>query len=416
MRGKFVSQRSLLKGVSGIEQSRGLYDEGDVAMIDDISWQTSLASSAVSAAEDVRSAVRVSRTAANAKAAASSAAFAAQSACENGKFDTIDEARAAQTRASIAQSHAIHSAVVEHEANSVKRRATLALAHDVKVWNVHRKRELHRSCVAYARSQHEATRRAVDAWSSLRDGFIGTSTIPSANERRHAVAPSAVSNSNTSTHPGRRDSSPMSDSNEVTATIFEDAASNRTADGQVAIVAVDHNVLSSIPPELTAAIPPPPTTTLKEADDQQSSLANDDFDTGLILPFATAAPIMEEDEEYASVSGTQASSLHNSSVHNTSLNNLSQHSSSFHNVAAAEASTNSGGSDHQNLMLSSPLEKSTSDRSCNNKNDEILSGSMESLIDGLMNWGGGFDADEDHFALPAGMAASIVLEESSRVL
>lgn len=34
MRGKFVSQRFLLKGVSGIEQSKDLYDEGDVTMID----------------------------------------------------------------------------------------------------------------------------------------------------------------------------------------------------------------------------------------------------------------------------------------------------------------------------------------------------------------------------------------------
>jgi hypothetical protein len=34
MRGKFVSQRSLMKGVAGIEQSSNLYEEGDVAMID----------------------------------------------------------------------------------------------------------------------------------------------------------------------------------------------------------------------------------------------------------------------------------------------------------------------------------------------------------------------------------------------
>ena len=38
---------------------------------------------------------------------------------------------------------------------------------------------------------------------------------------------------------------------------------------------------------------------------------------------------------------------------------------------------------------------------------------MQSLVDGLMSWGGGFDAEEDHFALPVGMAASIALEESS---
>lgn len=34
MRGKFVSQRSLLKGISGIEQSRSIAEEGDLTMID----------------------------------------------------------------------------------------------------------------------------------------------------------------------------------------------------------------------------------------------------------------------------------------------------------------------------------------------------------------------------------------------
>ena len=69
--------------------------------VSDLSWQTSLASSAVTAAEDVRAAVRVAKTAANARAAASSAALTAQTACEKGEFANLDEARAAQTRASI---------------------------------------------------------------------------------------------------------------------------------------------------------------------------------------------------------------------------------------------------------------------------------------------------------------------------
>jgi hypothetical protein len=36
---------------------------------------------------------------------------------------------------------------------------------------------------------------------------------------------------------------------------------------------------------------------------------------------------------------------------------------------------------------------------------------MQSLVDGLMNWGGQYD-DEEDLALPTGMAASIALEES----
>ena len=42
----------------------------------------------------------------------------------------------------------------------------------------------------------------------------------------------------------------------------------------------------------------------------------------------------------------------------------------------------------------------------------LLSESMQSLVDGLMTWGGGGDPDDDHFALPAGLAASIVMEDA----
>jgi len=127
-----------MKGVAGIGQSKEVYEESDLALIDDISWQSSLASSAVAAAKDVRKAVRVACTASNAKGAASAAVFAVQNVCDNRGFSSIDAARAAQTRASIAQSHAIHVPVVEHEANSVKRHVELELANDVKCWNIHR--------------------------------------------------------------------------------------------------------------------------------------------------------------------------------------------------------------------------------------------------------------------------------------
>jgi len=319
----------------------------------DVSWQTSLANSAVLAAEDVRSAVRVSRTASNAKAAASAAAMAAQNACDTGVFASMEEARAAQTRASIAQGHAMRAAVVEHEAKTVKRRATLALAHDVKCWNVHRKREMLHSCITYARSQHEATRRAVDAWSSLRDGFIGSTVIPS--ERRMTPLPCPPP-SDTRLHRN------LSDQDEVTATIYEELAS--ASGNQPSIVAVDHDLLT-FPPDDEE-------DTEQEAAEQQETVEEDGAkkpsfelpETDSILPFATADPIPEEDGE-------------------ASTYKEDKQSSSFHDAAADTSAS-----------------------------EDILSESMQSLVDGLMNWGGGFDAEED-FALPAGMAASIALDESS---
>ena len=46
--------------------------------------------------------------------------------------------------------------------------------------------------------------------------------------------------------------------------------------------------------------------------------------------------------------------------------------------------------------------------------NEVLTSSMQSLVNGLMNWGGQYD-DEDDLALPTGMAASIALEESGMI-
>ena len=152
----------------------------------DLSWQASLASAAVSAAEDVRSAVRVARTAAGAKVAAEAAAARAQKARDEGQFSTDAEAGAAQTRASIARGHATHAAVIEHEASAARRRAALALAHDVRVWNVHRKRGLLGMCRAVARTQREACERSADAWAHLRDGLVGSMFVPVTDERRAA--------------------------------------------------------------------------------------------------------------------------------------------------------------------------------------------------------------------------------------
>ena len=287
--------------------------------------------------------MRVSRTASNAKAAASAASFAAQNVCETGDFATMDEARAAQTRASIAQSHAIHAAVVEHEAKSIKRRAALALANDVKCWNQHRKREMLKSCLDYARSQHEATRRAVDAWSGLKDGFIGSTVIPSAVERKATAVPTVPEDQTQS----RRE--PSVEHGEVSATIFSDPEGSE----QPSIVAVDHNILTSA---------------AKEDEQVDKIKAVENFETESILPFATADPITEEEDE-------------------EDVGDLPTRDSSFQ----------------------------SRDESCGSK-DEVMSASMQSLVDGLMAWGGGVESEEEHFALPAGMAASIVMEESNNMI
>jgi hypothetical protein len=292
----------------------------------------------------------------------------AQVACEKGEFATLDEARAAQTRASIAQSHAIHAAVVEHEARTVKRRSTLALANDVRTWNIHRKREMLQSCLTFAKSQHEATRRAVDAWSSLRDGFIGTPVNPSVVERRLA-APQLSDFAHISFEPR-----PLIEPGEVTATIYGAQSScSESRSKTPSIVAVDHNILTS------PGSSPVASDKLNSFEQETSEPESSIHEPEMILPFAEAAPIPEETVEDLVCSH-----------HSQEYPPMEQpfiapaQSASFH-----EPGTESG------------------------TNDEKLSASMQSLVEGLMNWGGGFDTEEDHFALPLGMAASIVLEENN---
>ena len=336
----------------------------------DVSWQTALAHSAVSAAEDVRSTVRAARTAANAKGAASSAALDAQKACDGGKFSSIDEARAAQTRASIAQSHAIHAAVVDHEAKTVKRRATLALAHDVKCWNAHRKREVLQTALAYAKSQHEATRRAVDAWSCLRDGYLGSTIIPAAQATRRAAP-----------------RQPMLDifNDEPQATIYAD---DTGGDDSIrpTIVAVEHDLLKQANEVATMS--------------HAEIMAPAEAET--ILPFVVASPIPEEEEEDGNVvcqEGLNIGSSHqsNSAVgSNSAKSSLSSHS---HSHSGGSYSNSGGDSQHKSKAQQEAEE------------GEVLSSSMQSLVDGLMTWGGQYN-DEEDFALPTGMAASIALEES----
>ncbi len=236
--------------------------------------------------------------------------------------------------------------MVEHEAKTVKRRATLALAHDVKCWNVHRKREVLLACMSYARSQHEATRRAVDAWSCLRDGYLGSPIIPAQSRR---VAPTNSPNPS----PPAQVKASMTDSDEVTTTIYEDiTTSSNLADVQPSIVAVDHEILAKI------TVDDLPSTKADEKGEKPKK-------TGLmvmpesLLPLVTASPILEEDEDLA---GSQE-------------------------------------------------DKATTKRPDDPVEKEILSASMQSLVDGLMNWGEQYDSEDD-YALPAGMAASIVIEGS----
>jgi hypothetical protein len=334
-----------------------------------------LAHSAVSAAEDVRLTVRAARTAGNAKFAASSAFNIAQSVCDKGKFANIGEARAAQTRASISQSHAIHAAVVEHESKTVKRRATLALAHDVKCWNVHRKREILQVCLAHAKSQHEATRREVDAWSCLRDGFVGSTIIPSTQTWRSAKI-------------RKPKVEPLNELPEVEPTTAIFGSIDKNDEGKRTIIAVEHEQLR-LPKEAST-----------------TSVSNGDNWPDTALSMMVTLPIPEEVDDVSNSDDKESFAIDSEQsqpLQSESFDSGTEHVQSETDLFVQSTTVS------QSSLFSSEKElsgESTSER----ENNEALTSSMQSLVDGLMNWGG-IDV-EDTFALPTGMAASIALEES----
>lgn len=401
----------------------------------------------MSAAEDVRSAVRAARTAENAKAAASAAAFTAQSACDSGTaFPTIDEARAAQTRASIAQSHAFHAAVVEHEAKAVKRRATLALAHDVKCWNVHRKREMLKACIAHARSQHEATRRAVDAWSTLRDGFIGSPIIPATQTRKAPTAAHRTFGCST----GRSSVPFKADAQKASRKSAKSKNSGSTPSTSAAPINLD--ILSGDAFSDLLDMPNPGTASAETSTPARSSCARE-TSTGTDSGFSCIDPsevgpqqsLSEQYENEATATIYQDLDSNNSGskpvIVAVDHNILASHQEPPLSTCSAEAKSSDMFDKNDAagieilpfaepvtplMVTAAPVEEirvvatedepvpATDDRNIAgtiSDDNEIMSASMQSLVDGLMTWGGRFEA-EDVFALPTGMAASIAFEES----
>mmetsp|Transcript_17262 Transcript_17262/g.26502 ORF Transcript_17262/g.26502 Transcript_17262/m.26502 type:complete len:1249 (+) Transcript_17262:114-3860(+) len=177
--GDVISQRALVAGVAEISTANGNSETSCKNLSNDLSWQSSLAASAVSSTAEVRDALKASRTSTRAKTAAFAAAEKAKGAYEScDSSSSKEEVQSSLKTAFATQSHAIHATVVEYEANLSLKRASVSLAHDVKCWNVHRRKELLQSCIQFAKSQKEACKKASDAWLSLRDGLIDSEYKP----------------------------------------------------------------------------------------------------------------------------------------------------------------------------------------------------------------------------------------------
>ena len=166
--------------------------------------------------------VKASRTASRAKLAAYVAAEKSKANYESCDSTLpIERVRRAQLEASTTQSHAIHATVVEYEANVAKKRSAISFAHDVKLWNQHRKHELLRACIQAAKSQRDACRKAADAWESIRDGLVDFSTSTVAIDEVNPL-PNLMDNSPVRlTHTKKQESSCVSDVEETKNRCFD---------------------------------------------------------------------------------------------------------------------------------------------------------------------------------------------------
>lgn len=136
-------------------------------------WNASLARSAVTASKEVCQAVEAAKTASRAKKTADSAVLNATQ-LETYNTETSDNTKALAERGSKLQMQAIHAAVVEHEAQSAKKRSVISLANDIKCWNCHRKSKLLQACINVVRSQELASQQSLAAWHELKGGLLET--------------------------------------------------------------------------------------------------------------------------------------------------------------------------------------------------------------------------------------------------
>lgn len=236
-----------------------------------------------------------------------------------------------------------------------------------------------RTALAYAKSQHEATRRAVDAWSCLRDGYVGSTLIPSTQVRR------------TPSNAARR-AVDLFEQNEVEAKIFDNGGDGE--DNQ--IVPVEHELFKQTP----------------------GRMDHDDGDFGgpeTILPLVVASSIPEEGSDFGSsrpddpfgLESSQFSHDFTPGMNAMNADDGEPETEIYPQHQEEESSPSTGNLHSSTTQFGGSSTKSRGDIIEN----EILTSSMQSLVNGLMNWGGQYDSEED-FALPTGMAASIALEES----
>lgn len=329
----------------------------------DLFWQSSLATSAVAAVNEVRDAVKAAHTASRAKSAAFIAAEKAKKAYEACDHTSSQEKiQHTQSQASAAQSHAIHATVVEYEANIAKKRSAVSLAQDVKSWNIHRKKELLRTCIKMAKSQQEACRKAADAWESFRGGLIDSSDSSFATGEL-TLPTNSVPPSQMRTHPAVETALAEEQEHQTLGSMLQTSWDESHGGDSV------HNQFGATNSENSSG--------LRDWETSQNSFSAAEASTSSIAGGFTDLKESQQSEE------TDESSDNN--VYCLAPPNLSQLDEDYFSFRQDIVEGQHSDSDEEEL-----------DDSQHGKNDDefedppnadVMSTSMQSLIDGLMAWG-----------------------------
>lgn len=390
MRGKILSQRALLNGVMCLEDascrtdtSYANFKEGKYMFIPlilkrflhlshfstcnlfyfvDMLWTASLASAAYSASKDVCGAVEAARTASRAKRTADIAVQNATQA-EREVNGTLEETKILQERVSRSQMQALHAAVVEHEAASAKRRSVVSLANDVKYWNTHRKRDLITACSQVVKEQKLSAAQNVKAWTQLKQGLLDSPSIFDVGQNsQHESSRVQQSTDPETKEPNLIESqTPQTDrSHEI-----------QTPSGNIVVA-----------------------TTLQDYFSPSASLRHDD---DFLPPIDYESSLASREAQHSISSESEEALVFSDALSSSALS-------------------------HESINASGQLSVSDGDNECeddgrqndNNEDKNDMTESMQSLVDGLLTWGGGGNwdvEDELGLALPKGMAASLAMEE-----
>jgi hypothetical protein len=287
---------------------------------------------------------------------------------------------------------------VEYEAVTAKRHASMALARDVKCWNVHRKQQLIKSCLGFIKSQHRLAQNSVKIWKGLQEGLLQTSSISmivnSSVQPIHSTQslnPEVVETALQSNYTGlTEDENKKSeedlhlslnsyiDNPEYFQSKIEYNESSESHDHTLNKLSFSESTYDNI------------SSATLQRDRDGVSQSSYEADT---IAKASELDVDTHDKISAPVEPESGIDLSENGTHLYPYDSRQSHDESADDVD----SSNIG----ENTQVQNELDVSI---------ENGMTSSMQSLVDGLMNWGGQWDDDEDHTPLPDGMAASILEE------